>query len=96
MHDNYRIISYSHDHAASLAQMWNESDDQWPGTFTRGVPYTTERIKEWMGSFAPLLNLIVLDESNKVVAYGALQDTANQSGISCYVPLLNVHPGYQG
>ena len=96
MHDNYRIISYSHDHAASLAQMWNESDDQWPGTFTRGVPYTTQRIKEWMGSFDPLLNLIVLDDSNKVVAYGTLQDTANQSGISCYVPLLNVHPGYQG
>lgn len=94
--NNYHILPYSHDHAASLAQMWNESDEQWPGTFTRGVAFTAERIKDWMGNFDPLLNLIALSESGKVVAYGSLQDTANQSGLSCYVPLLNVHPDYQG
>ncbi|MEM7117421.1 MAG: GNAT family N-acetyltransferase [Chloroflexota bacterium] len=97
----YQIIPYSHDHAAALATMWNESDDQWPGTFTHGVPMTEKRIVDWMSSFDPLLNLIIVQQNgvqdgDTVVGYGSLQDTANQSGISCYVPLLNVHPAHQG
>lgn len=92
----YHIIPYDHDHAAALAVMWNESDDQWPGTFTNGVPFDEKRIREWMDGFDPLQNLIVVQEDGAVVGYGSLQDTAEQSGVSCYVPLLNVHPDHQG
>jgi GNAT superfamily N-acetyltransferase len=92
----FKIETYSDEVAPALAKMWNESDDQWPGTFTRGVPMTAKRIKKWMGEVDYMLNLVVKNGNDKVVAYGNLRDTPNQSGVSCYVPLLNVHPDYQG
>ena len=92
----FKIETYSDEVAPALAKMWNESDDQWPGTFTRGVPMTAERIEKWMGEADYMLNLVITNGNGKVVGYGNLRDTPNQPGVSCYVPLLNVHPDYQG
>lgn len=92
----YNILPYSEDLAAELAVMWNESDDQWPGTFTRGIPMTADRVKQWMSETDYLMNLVVQRDDGVVVGYGNLFDTPNQKGVSCYVPLLNVHPAYQG
>lgn len=92
----FTIESYADDIAESLAQMWNESDGQWPGTFTRGVPMTGERITKWMSEADYMMNLVVKRDDGKIVAYGNLRDTPNQTGVSCYVPLLNVHPEFQG
>ena len=92
----YHIHLYSHEDAEGVATMWNESDEQWPGTFTRGVPLTGERVIEWQDKLDLLLNLIVKRDDGVVVAYGNLRDTPNQTGVSCYVPLLNVHPEHQG
>ena len=41
----YTIRPYDPADNASLAVMWNESDDQWPGTFTGGVPMTEESVR---------------------------------------------------
>ena len=30
-----------------LVEMWRASDDQWPGTFTRGVTLTADCIRAW-------------------------------------------------
>ncbi|MCA9926576.1 MAG: GNAT family N-acetyltransferase, partial [Anaerolineales bacterium] len=92
----FKIEPYSNDIAESLAQMWNESNDQWPGTFTRGVPMTAKRITKWMSEVDYMMNLVVKNGNGKIVGYGNLRDTPNQTGDSCYVPLLNVHPKYQG
>jgi RimJ/RimL family protein N-acetyltransferase len=94
--NHFKIMPYSDNIAASLAQMWNESDGEWPGTFTRGVPLSEERIVKWMAEVDYLLNLVIVGENGKVVGYGNLRDTTNQTGVSCYVPLLNVHPQFQG
>ncbi|MCP5094990.1 MAG: GNAT family N-acetyltransferase, partial [Chloroflexi bacterium] len=94
--NHFEIKTYSDNIAASLAQMWNESDAGWPGTFTRGVPMTEDRVVKWMKDTDYLLNLVVTKEDGKVVGYGNLRDTTNQTGVSCYVPLLNVHPQFQG
>ncbi len=92
----YTIHDYDHRFDAGLAVMWNESDDQWPGTFTDGVPLTEERVREWMDRIEVLMRMIVVeDETGKVVGYGDLWDTAVRPK-SCYVALLNVHPEHQG
>lgn len=92
----YTIHDYDHRYDAGLAQMWNESDDQWPGTFTDGVPLTEERVREWMDRIQAIKRFIVIeDQTGKVVGYGDLWDTAVRPN-SCYVALLNVHPAHQG
>lgn len=95
-HPEYSIEPYKHDHDAGLAQMWNESDQQWPGGFTQGVPFTTERIADWMDKQTTLVRLVVSAPDGAVVGYGSLWDEPSQPGRSAYVDLLNVHPDHQG
>jgi hypothetical protein len=47
---DYIIRPYASDDNAALAVVWNESDDQWPGTFTGGVSMTEELVQDWMDS----------------------------------------------
>ena len=92
----YTLHKYDHKFDARLARMWNESDDQWPGTFTDGVPLTEKRVAEWMDRVDAIIQFIVVeDATDKVVGYGDLWDTPVRPG-SCYVALLNVHPAHQG
>jgi ribosomal protein S18 acetylase RimI-like enzyme len=95
-HPEYIIEPYSHAHDAALAVMWNESDQQWPGGFTRGVPFTAERIANWMDKQTTLVRLVVRTREGTVVGYGSLWDEPSQPGRSAYVDLLNVHPAHQG
>lgn len=95
-HPQYIIEPYSHAHDAGLAEMWNASDQQWPGGFTRGVPFTAERIADWMDKQTTLVRLVVRTQEGAVVGYGSLWDETSQPGRSAYVDLLNVHPEHQG
>jgi len=92
---NYIIRPYTCDDNAGLARMWNESDDQWPGTFTGGVPMTEEIMRDWIEKETCLMRLVVEDKSTgSIVGYGSLWQNASQQG-TCYVALLNVHPAHQ-
>ncbi len=92
----FRSYAYTDEDAAKLAVMWNESDDQWPGTFTGGVPFTTERVREWMDREAGLAILVVDDPAKeRIVGYGSLWEEHEREN-ECYVAVLNVHPAFQG
>ena len=94
--DHYTLRPYAPDDAARLATMWNESDDQWPGTFTKGVPMTAERVRSWLDPQKPLQCLIVEDQHDQaIVAYGDLFDQPGEES-TAYVSVLNVHPEHQG
>jgi ribosomal protein S18 acetylase RimI-like enzyme len=91
-----RPYAYSEEDAAKLAVMWNESDDQWPGTFTGGVPFTAERVREWLDKEIGLAILVVDDPAReRIVGYGSLWKEHDREN-ECYVAVLNVHPAYQG
>lgn len=92
----YTLEPYTHAHDAGLADMWNASDQQWPGGFTRGVPFTAERIQDWMDKQTTLVRMVVTAPDGAVVGYGSLWDEPSQPGRSAYVDLLNVHPDHQG
>ncbi|HUF37633.1 MAG TPA: GNAT family N-acetyltransferase [Anaerolineales bacterium] len=92
----YTLHPYDHSFDAGLAQMWNESDHQWPGTFTDGVPFTEQTLAEWMDRLEAIIRFVVVEDgTGVVVGYGDLWDTAVRPK-SCYVALLNVHPEHQG
>ncbi|MEE8389700.1 MAG: GNAT family N-acetyltransferase [Anaerolineae bacterium] len=91
----YNIRPYTSADNAGLAVMWNESDDQWPGTFTGGVPMTEEIVRDWMEEETCLVRFIVEAETdNSIVGFGSLWEMAGHKG-SCYVDMLNVHPAHQ-
>jgi ribosomal protein S18 acetylase RimI-like enzyme len=92
---DYAIRPYTSEDNAALAVMWNESDDQWPGTFTEGVPMTEEIVRDWMDKETCLMHLVVENGADaSIVGYGSLWATAGRDD-SCYVALLNVHPAHQ-
>ncbi|MFQ5614885.1 MAG: GNAT family N-acetyltransferase [Anaerolineales bacterium] len=102
----YALHEYNHSFDASLAQMWNESDNQWPGTFNEGVPQTEERVAEWMDRVEAIIKFVAVKNDSgedtdggftagKVVGYGDLWEDMGRPR-SAYVALLNVHPEHQG
>ncbi|MCP4284204.1 MAG: GNAT family N-acetyltransferase [Gammaproteobacteria bacterium] len=94
--DNYVIRPYIPADAARLAVMWNESDDEWPDTFTEGVPMTEERVRNWLDPQSPLQDLVVENQNGQAsVGYGSLFDEPDQRS-TAYVGMLNVHPQHQG
>jgi RimJ/RimL family protein N-acetyltransferase len=92
---DYIIRPYTPADNASLAVMWNESDDQWPGTFTGGVPMTEEQVQEWMERETCLMRLVAeAHTDDAIVGYGSLWQDSGREGV-CYVALLNIHPAHQ-
>ena len=92
---DYTIRPYQPTDNAALAVMWNESDDQWPGTFTEGVPMTEEIVRDWMDKETCLVRLVVENGANdSIVGFGSLWETPGRAD-SCYVAVLNVHPAHQ-
>ena len=80
--------------AQSLAEMWNESDAQWPGGWTDGVPYTAEMMLEWERE-ARFTAAFVAEEGGKIVGYSSLMDGHDGHEGEGYLAVLNVHPEYQ-
>ncbi|GAB4579852.1 MAG: hypothetical protein Fur0022_25910 [Anaerolineales bacterium] len=92
----YTLHLYHPRFAAGMAQMWNESDHQWPGTFTKGVPFDEQRILDWMERVEAIIKFVIEeDQTGKIVGYGDLWEETNRPN-ACYVALLNVHPEHQG
>ncbi|WP_406945572.1 GNAT family N-acetyltransferase [Halobacillus sp. SY10] len=85
------IVEYEEKYAAGVAKMWNESRDNWGGD---AVVTTAEDVVEKEAESTNLhLFLAVVDE--EVVGYCGLSEYKEDTG-ALYIPLLNVHPGYQG
>lgn len=93
----YTIREYRRDDpedARKLAQMWNESDKAWPEGFTHGVPFTAERVQQWLGN-ASRLAIFVVQYGEQIVGYGDLYAQKGQHEVA-YIDLLNVSPSHQG
>ena len=80
--------------AANVAQMWNESDSAWPGGFTRGVPFTAERVLHWQERERDI-EVYIAFADGKAVGYCSLTEFWEDSRVA-YVRLLGAHPEYHG
>ena len=80
--------------AEALAKMWNESDDQWPGSFTGGVPMTVESVTRWYRDEDALDVMIWTNDAGDIAGYCSLQRETEEESVG-YVHVLNVHPAYQ-
>ncbi|MHC4480744.1 MAG: GNAT family N-acetyltransferase, partial [Planctomycetota bacterium] len=80
--------------AERLADMWNRSDEGWPGGWTGGVPVTAERVlredMQW-DCYAQW----VAEHGGEIVGYIAMLADPSQPQ-SAYVALLNARPDHHG
>lgn len=81
--------------AESLAQMWNESDLQWPGSWTDGIPVTAEEVRESVLEEDALVTYVA-EVDGRIVGFCSFFDGHGEvKGREGYLGLLNVHPAYQ-
>ncbi|RXI97890.1 GNAT family N-acetyltransferase [Anaerobacillus alkaliphilus] len=89
--EQVKIVEYHEGLAKGIAKMWNESRENWGGD---SVVMTEEEVKEKEANSTNLhLFLAVVEE--EVVGYCGLSEYREDTG-ALYIPLLNVHPAYQG
>ena len=90
---NLRLIDPARD-AAALAEMWNDSDGEWPGSWNGGVPTTARDIREWHER-EEYIAVFVWEEGEKIGGYCSLvYDKDDDQAL--YLALLNVSPRFQG
>ena len=80
--------------AELLADMWNRSDEAWPGGWTRGIPETGERVLERKRK-SDLLAMLVIEHNGEIVGYCDLQAQPGQKEVT-HISLLNVRPDHHG
>lgn len=90
---NLRLIDPVRD-AAAIAEMWNESDGEWPGTWNSGVPTTARDIRDWHEK-EEYTAVYVWAEGEKIGGYCSLVYDKDD-GEALYLALLNVSPRFQG
>ena len=90
---NLRLIDPVRD-AAAIAEMWNESDLEWPGTWNGGVPASARDIRDWHER-EEYTAVYVWAEGEKIGGYCSLvYDKDDDEAL--YLNLLNVSPRFQG
>jgi len=80
--------------AEGLAVMWNESDLQWPGGWTDGVPMTAEWVRRHECEQRTLITFVA-EVDDRIVGYCSYWDGHHGHLGEGYLALLNVHPDYQ-
>ncbi len=89
--EQVNIVEYHEGLAKGIAKMWNESREGWGGD---SVVTTEEQTKEKEAN-STNLHLFLATVGEEVVGYCGLSEYKEDEG-ALYIPLLNVHPKYQG
>lgn len=85
------VVQYEEKYAQAVADMWNDSQEEWGGGNTVMTKEQILRQERTSGN----LNLYLALEGEKVVGYCGLSEYREDEG-SLYIPLLNVRPDYHG
>ena len=89
--EQVKIVEYHEGLAKGIAKMWNESRENWGGDST----VTTEQDVKEKEANSTNLHLFLAMVGDEVAGYCGLSEYREDKG-ALYIPLLNVHPKYQG
>ncbi|TMU87485.1 GNAT family N-acetyltransferase [Bacillus sp. BHET2] len=89
--EHVEIVEYHEDLAKGIAKMWNESRENWGGDST----VTTEQDVKDKESNSTNIHLFLAMVGDEVAGYCGLSEYREDQG-ALYIPLLNVHPKFQG
>lgn len=80
--------------AKRLADMWNASDLEWPGSWTRGIPMTEERVREIQAERRFLVTFVA-EVDGEIAGYCSFTEGHMGREGEGYLALLNVQPKFQ-
>ena len=89
-----KIVGYDEKYAQVMADMWNASDEGWPGGLTRGVPMTPDRIKETERKVKCYGRFIIM-EKGRAIGYVRVNPYFEEKE-AAYVSWLNIVPTHHG
>ena len=89
-----KIVDYDDKYAQELADMWNASDEGWPGGLTRGVPMTPDKVMESERRIK-CYGRFILMEKGKAIGYVRVNPYVEEKE-AAYVSWLNVLPTHHG
>ena len=88
------IKEFQCEDAQKLADMFNASDEGWPGGFTHGLAVTPERVLDNIKE-TNAVSIFVAWDRGKIVGYADIMEFWRDFNVS-YVGLLNVMPTHHG
>jgi len=91
---DFMIKEFQVEDAQSLADMFNASDEGWPGGFTHGMPVTAEVVLDYRKKEDTISTLVVWD-GDKIVGMLELTEFWRDTDV-LYVGFLNVIPTHHG
>ncbi|MHA1743509.1 MAG: GNAT family N-acetyltransferase [Candidatus Heimdallarchaeota archaeon] len=90
-----KIILYDPSLAEKAAVMFNEFNKLWPGGFGGGVPYTAERVHDWLDKTSAIADLLAVDEDGELCGYCGLYPHWRDEK-AAYISILGVIPKVKG
>ncbi|NHK32272.1 MAG: GNAT family N-acetyltransferase, partial [Asgard group archaeon] len=90
-----RITTYEPSMAKKAAEMFNAFNELWPGGFGGGVPYTEERVHDWLDKTSAIADLIAINEEDELCGYCGLYPHWRDKN-AAYISILGVTPNAKG
>jgi GNAT superfamily N-acetyltransferase len=81
--------------AKKAAEMFNAFNELWPGGFGGGVPYTEERVHDWLDKTSAIADLIAINEEDELCGYCGLYPHWRDKN-AAYISILGVTPKAKG
>ncbi|NHJ46442.1 MAG: GNAT family N-acetyltransferase [Asgard group archaeon] len=90
-----RITNYEPFMAKEAAEMFNAFNELWPGGFGGGVPYTEERVHDWLDKTSAIADLIAINDKDELCGYCGLYPHWRDKD-AAYISILGVTPKAKG
>lgn len=96
MTDKMGIIKiYEPSMAKAAAEMFNAFNELWPGGFGGGIPYSKQRVQDWLDKTSAYADLIAIDEEGTLAGYCGLYPHWRDKK-AAYISILGVTPKAKG
>lgn len=88
------VVEFQPSLAQGLADLWNRSEEGWPGGFMRGIVKTSRDVLEQLEEVRSIANMVAL-EGGLVVGFASVFPFPKDP-TAAYVGTVNVDPAYHG
>ncbi len=89
------IKIYEPSMAKAAAEMFNSFKELWPGGFGGSIPYTEQRVKDWLDKTSAYADLFAVDEEGTLAGYCGLYPHWRDKE-AAYISILGVTPKAKG
>ncbi len=90
-----KIVLYEPSMAENVSKMFNEFNELWPGGFGGALPYTAQRVRDWLDESTAIADFIAINSDGDFCGYCGLCPSWLDKDIS-YISIIGVTPKAKG